>query len=107
MGFRKFFIDFVDTYKETKRRDASYYSSYDNSKEMRIKRESALDSIFFDIDCRTKDGENYIELSPWICLENGVNPYKVALNEREYFEAKGFNFKIADDIVGKKIIISW
>ena len=107
MGFRKFFIDFVDTYKETKRRDASYYSSYDNSKEMRRRRQMALDSIFSDIDMRVEDGEGYIELSPWICLENGVNPYEIALNEREYFEAKGFNFKIADDIVGKKIVISW
>ena len=27
-----FFNNFIDTYKETKRRNASYYRSYDNSK---------------------------------------------------------------------------
>lgn len=107
MGLRKFFIDFVDTYKETKRRDASYYNSYDNSKEMRRRRQLALNSIFSDIDMRVEDGENYIELSPWISVEGGVEPYDIALDEREYFEAKGFKFKIVDDIVEKKIIISW
>lgn len=95
--------------KEKNRRDASYYRTIDNSKAITRRREKVLDAVFWDIECRARNNENCIEISPWIELEGGISIYDVIENEKEYFESKGFEFKRknSNNAMLKRIIISW
>lgn len=95
--------------KEIKRKDASYYRSLDNSRRSMKRREVVLDAVFYDIERHARSDLNYIEISPWIELEGGISIYDVIVNEKEYFESKGFKFenKNPENAALKRIIISW
>lgn len=96
--------------KERNRKDASYYRSIDNSRALMKRREKVLDAIFREIKHRAKNNENYIEITPRTeLIENRIKLYDVIVNEKEYFESKGFKFenKNPDNVFLKKIIISW
>lgn len=96
--------------KEKNRRDASYYRSLGDSRAFIKRREKVLDAIFREIKHRAKNNENYIEITPRTeLIENRIKLYDVIVNEKEYFESKGFKFenKNPDNVFLKKIIISW
>ena len=103
-----FFNNFIDTYKETKRRNASYYRSYDNSKKIKGKRNKVLDYVFSDIQRKTELGRYCIEIPSWTSVYGGINLYNEIIKEEEYFKSKGFDFKVKNrGDFGKIIKISW